>query len=107
MRVALQDFELVSGDLKFWSTTAEDGSVKNCAFCTDCGTRIYHASDDPSETISLKAGSLDNISQFSPVAHIWTKSAQQWLDLKRPGILVYPDQPDDFGEIYDAWKTNR
>lgn len=105
LRVAFEDFELTSGTVKFWSTPADDGSTKNCAFCPDCGTRIYHASDDPAEAISLKAGSLNNISRFRPVAHIWTKRAQQWLDYKTPGILIYADQPDDFGEIYNAWQS--
>jgi hypothetical protein len=103
MRVAMEDFELTSGRLKFWSTTADDGSVKKCSFCPECGTRIYHASDDPGEAISLKAGLLDSISRFSPVAHIWTKRAHRWLDLENRGVLIYPGQPDNFAEIVNAW----
>jgi hypothetical protein len=103
MRVALQDFELISGRLKFWSTTADDGSAKICAFCPECGSRIYHASGDPTEAISLKAGSLDNIVNFEPVAHIWAKRAPRWLGLEHGGVLIYPGQPDDFADIYKAW----
>jgi len=105
MRVALDDFKLISGGLKFWSTTADDGSAKICAFCPECGTRIYHASDNPTESIAIKAGSLDNISQFSPVAHIWTKSALQWLEIGNTKTLVYSGQPDDFVDIYKAWAS--
>jgi hypothetical protein len=101
--VAVDDFELIAGRLKFWSKTVDDGSVKNCAFCPECGTRIYHASDDPAAPISLKAGSLDNVSQLSPVAHIWTKRAHRWLDLEKPGTIICAGQPDDFGEIISAW----
>ena len=106
MWVAFEDFELLSGKLKNWSTTADDGSAKNCAFCPECGTRIYHAGDDPGEEISLKAGSLDNISQFNPVAHIWTKRAHRWLDLENRDTLNYPGQPDDYKLMVKAW-TNR
>jgi hypothetical protein len=101
--VAVDDFELIAGRLKFWSKTADDGSAKNCAFCPECGTRIYHASDDPAAPISVKAGSLDNNSHISPVAHIWTKRAHRWLDLEKPGTIICPGQPDDFGEIISAW----
>ena len=103
MRVAVDDFELTAGKLKFWSTTADDGSVKHCAFCPECGTRIYHASDDPTDSIGVKAGSLDNILQLAPIAHIWTKRAHHWLDLEKPGAIICQGQPDDFSEIIDAW----
>jgi hypothetical protein len=105
MLVAVDDFELTAGKLKFWSTTADDGSVKHCAFCPECGTRIYHASDDPTDSISVKAGSLDNILQLAPVAHIWTKRAHHWLDLEKTGVIICQGQPDDFSEIIDAWAS--
>ncbi len=103
MLVAVDDFEITAGNLKIWSTTADDGSAKHCAFCPECGTRIYHASDDATDSISVKAGSLDSILQLDPVAHIWTKRAHHWLDLERPGTIIYQGQPDDFAEIIDAW----
>ncbi len=103
MLVVVDDFELIAGALKFWSTTADDGSAKICAFCSECGTRIYHANDDAAAPISLKAGSLDNNSQISPIAHIWTKRAHRWLGLEKPGTIICPGQPDDFGEIINAW----
>ena len=97
------DFELIAGRLKFWTTIADDGSKKVCAFCSQCGTRIYHMIDDGSSRISLKAGTLDDATQYKPVAHIWTKRAHQWLDLEGPEILNYPDQPDSFSDILEAW----
>jgi len=103
MLVAVDDFELTAGKLKFWSTTADEGSAKHCAFCPECGTRIYHASDDPTDSISVKAGSLNNILQLAPVAHIWTKRAHRWLDLEKTGTIIYQGQPQDYAEIIDAW----
>ena len=72
---------------------------------TAVGQRIWSidASDDPIEAISLKAGSLDNIVNFEPVAHIWAKRAARWLGLEHSGALIYPGQPDDFADIYKAW----
>jgi len=105
MLVAVDDFELTAGKLKFWSTAADEGSAKHCAFCPECGTRIYHASDDPTDSISVKAGSLDNILQLAPVAHIWTKRAHRWLDLEKPETIICQGQPEDFSEIIDAWTS--
>lgn len=103
MWFALDEFELSAGSLKFWSTKADDGTIKECAFCPKCGTRIYHLIDDGSSRISLKAGTLNNAAEFTPVAHIWTKRAHRWLDLDRDKILNYPDQPDRFNDILKAW----
>ena len=105
MWFALADFELSSGQLKFWSTEADDGTRKDCAFCPQCGTRIYHAIEDGSSRISLKAGTLEDISQFEPVAHIWTKRAHPWLDLDEGKALNYPDQPESFHDIFAAWQA--
>lgn len=103
MWVNLDDFELSAGRLKFWATTADDGSKKECAFCPRCGTRIYHMIDDGGSRISLKAGTLDNASHFEPVAHIWTKRAHRWLDLQGDQAINYPDQPASFSDILAAW----
>ena len=100
--VAQKDFELISGELKFWSKQLPDGNLKKFAFCADCGTRIYHASEDEPKTISLKAGSLDDTSQLDPVGHIWTKRAQPWLNLN-DGRISVNGEPDDFAELIKTW----
>jgi len=105
MWVARDDFELQSGKLRFWSTTADDGSEKRCAFCPECGTRIYHVFGDASDPISLKAGTLDDTSRLDPVAHIWTKRAHRWLELERCGIICHSAEPDNFDRILAAWSA--
>ena len=92
-------FEITHGELKFWSTRADDGTVKLCAFCPECGTRIYHAIEGDDDVFSVKGGSLDNIAKFDPVAHIWTKRAHRWLDLEQKGTACYADEPVSFDEI--------
>ncbi len=102
MWVNFDDFELQQGKLKSWSTRADDDTEKQCAFCPNCGTRIYHASDD--SIISLKAGSLDDKSQLKPVAHIWTKRAHDWIALEKQGVICCTEHPEDFYDILTAWK---
>jgi hypothetical protein len=35
------------------------GRRLNCAFCGDCGSRLWHESAGPSDTVNIKAGALD------------------------------------------------
>lgn len=107
MWVARDDFELQSGSLKFWSTTADSGSEKRCAFCPECGTRIYHVFGEASDPISLKAGTLNDTSRLDPVAHIWIKRAHRWLELERSGLICHSGEPDNFDRILAAWSARK
>ncbi len=105
MWVSVGDFIVLQGALKFWSTTVDDGSEKRCAFCPECGTRIYHALDDTPEIFSLKAGTLDDTSTLEPVAHIWVKRAHHWLNLAHGEALCYDADPVSFKQILSAWSV--
>jgi hypothetical protein len=88
LSIPAEAFGLLSGDLKFFEVVCDSGRKKSCAFCPDCGTRIYHRTD---AGISIKAGTLDDTSRLRPTAHYWTKRKQPWV--------VIPDEvrrfPDD------------
>ncbi len=72
-------FHLTRGELKTFQTPADSGRMKTCAFCPDCGVRIYNAAT--SEAMSVKAGTLDDRSWLQPDGHYWTKSKQNWTAL--------------------------
>ena len=71
-------FKLDSGKLKTFQTTADSGRDKTCAFCPDCGVRIYNATR---ALMAVKAGTLDDRSWLTPDAHFWTRSKQSWTPL--------------------------
>ena len=73
-----ETFRLTAGKLKTFETVSESGRKKTCAFCGDCGVRIYNAT---SVLKSIKPGTLDNTTWLRPDAHYWTKSKQQWTVL--------------------------
>ncbi len=86
--VAPEDLRFVRGQnrLRSWDTRGDDGRIKRCHFCPDCGTRIYHGSDRADEDISIKAGSLDDTAALSPVAQIWLKSAA--VSSSEPALML-------------------
>ncbi len=71
-------FQLDAGELKTFVVTADSGRKKTCAFCPDCGVRIYNRT---SALMSVKAGTLGNTEDLSPDGHYWTISKQAWVDL--------------------------
>ena len=63
---------------RIWTTHGRSGAVKHCAFCGRCGTRLYHQGESPTQ-YSIKAGSLDDLAELTPHAHIWMRNAQPWI----------------------------
>ena len=97
-------FTLTNGELSTWKTQADSGIEKVCTFCPECGTRIYHAFPDQSETLSVKGGSLDNIRGITPVAHIWTRSAQPWILNHLNDEFCHETEPDTFDTLVDQFQ---
>ena len=93
------------GQLKTWDTRGDDGRIKRCAFCPDCGTRIYHGTDDPDDDVSIKAGSLDDTKWLRPVAHIWLDRAQPWVPIDGETLACFGGEPDDESEIEQRWQA--
>lgn len=89
--------------LKTWDTRGENGAIKRCAFCPDCGTRIFHASKREDRPISIKAGSLDDTRWLQPVAHIWLRSAQPWVEIDHRHFRCFAQEPDDESALARLW----
>ena len=104
--VAGDDLLLLKGSdsLRRWDTRGEDGSIKRCYFCPDCGSRIYHASDGKDDNISVKAGSLDDVGWLRPVAHIWLQSAQPWIEIDENAYACFDREPKDEADLAHRWR---
>ncbi len=81
-------FKLRAGVLKTFEVRCDSGRIKTCAFCSECGTRIYHQT---AGGMSVKAGTLDDTSWLKPDSHYWTMRKQSWVTI--PGGV--PQFPDD------------
>lgn len=104
LRILTEDFYLLQGELKNFFVTADSGGKKECAFCGGCGTRIYHAPAYGRDggTINMKPGTLDDRSWLQPIGHMWTASAQPWVDIPDT-LLRYAHNPEDQDELLRAW----
>jgi hypothetical protein len=55
---------------KFWGRATDSGHRLKCGFCPICGLRLWHELESPSETITIKAGSLNASVDVSTAIHI-------------------------------------
>ena len=72
-------FEIISGKLKMYEKTAEDGSIRIQTFCPDCGTPIF--SSPPEGTpgfFGIRAGAIRQREQLVPKRQYWIRSSQKW-----------------------------
>jgi len=76
MPVKSGDFRILQGEPNGWHHNSPNGTPVISRFCGHCGTRLYGERDGRPETISLRAGTLDDTSWLAPVAHFFTRSAQ-------------------------------
>jgi len=83
----------IAGTCATFTRPAPSGNVA-CDFCPSCGTRLFHRRAKYSETLNIKAGTLDQTGWLSPAGHIWTRSKQPWVIIE-PDALVYDGQPSD------------
>lgn len=99
-------FSLRTGKLSYWQTFSESGAIKVCGFCPTCGVRIYHAGDQSSEILSLKAGLVSGIETMEPVAHLWLRSAQSWVSIDSNNYLTFDKEPVDYEFLKERWQES-
>ena len=101
VRIDAKDFNITQGKPKSIKTLADSGRTKYGYFCQECGTRIY---GEPSSStfVVVKAGTLDDPNWFKPIAHIWTRSAQNWFPFSDK-LKKFEQAPEDIDELSRLW----
>ena len=91
--VQRSELVLLQGHPSMWSRQTASGHRLDCAFCAQCGSRLWHQSSGRPDTLNIKGGSLDAPVDLGPAVHIWTSS-------KLPGVVIpagatcFPGEPD-------------
>jgi hypothetical protein len=104
MPVPASAFQITQGSPKGWRRPNAAGSYTTSWFCGSCGGRIYGSRDNRPDSVTLRAGILDDTSWLKPVAHFFRRSAQPWERFE-DGALVFETMPDDFRPLAEAWQT--
>ncbi len=102
MPVPKTGFKIISGNPKYWSRTSNSRRTVKCAFCPECGTRLFHEPLRNKEVVNVKPGTLDKTKWVNPVAHLWLSSAQTGVVIPE-SKLYFQKQPDSFEPLYQEW----
>lgn len=102
LRIRRADVEIDEETMVFRTRDKGKPTEAQCRFCPQCGVRIMHHRAE-SDTITIKAGTLDDCSWLRPVGHIWTASAQPWMPIA-DDLLNYERQPENYDALIAAWQ---
>ncbi len=68
-------------NLATYADRAESGRSVNRRFCKNCGSPIVSLVEMMPNLHFIKAGTLDDKSWLKPTMHLWTDSAQPWVEI--------------------------
>ena len=89
----------VTGRLKDFPGTADDGNHMHRTFCPICGTHLFSEAEERPNIVVVRAGTLDDTEQVNIEGLIWTASAPSWacLDPDVPHFERQPPAPGSSG----------
>ena len=86
---------VMQGEPKFWSRPTDTGNTLDCAFCPECGSRLWHRRRGTTDILSIKGGSLDKPVDLGQATHIWTSSMLPGIILPH-GAVQFSGEPDEY-----------
>ena len=92
--VPLTALRVTQGEPKLWSRPTETGHTLDCAFCPECGSRLWHRRRGSADILSIKGGSLDEPIDLGQAVHIWTSRMLPGIILP-DGSASFPGEPDE------------
>ena len=103
MPVHSRGLKVLQGAPELVSFESRDGQSKRHLRCPDCNSCMWGEIRGLPEVLALQAGTLDDTGWLEPIAHIWTSSAQPWVEIPA-GVLLYEHEPEDSLELVRAWR---
>ena len=86
-------FALTQGSPKYFDVKADSGHTTRRSFCAECGSPLFGEPGSRVDMVTIRAGSLDDPSEFRPSRDIYTASAQPW-DYMNPDLPKVPRLPE-------------
>jgi len=75
----------VSGEAKYYESHADSGDIHSRGFCANCGSQLFAKFSNMSGMLGIKAGTLNDSSNFVPMLDFHVSSAVPW-DYMNPDI---------------------
>jgi hypothetical protein len=88
-----RDGVTLTGAVKGWDITADNGNVKTRAFCPTCGSPLYVTFKAMPQFMAVHAGSLDDPSRFKPQAVTYAIRGLAW-DKLDPTLQSFEKMPN-------------
>ena len=90
--VPRNQFEVTHGEPLFWARVTLSGKTLTCAFCRNCGSRLWHQSTGTPDTLNVKAGTFDAPVDLTSAVHIWVSSKLPGIEIPR-GAVCFEKEP--------------
>ena len=107
MTIPKDGFQLLNGDVRRWTKTADSGNLSHQYWCSNCHGWTHTASEGTPDTLIVRASTLDKPNWLRPIGQIFLRSAYSWAPL--PDVIDYQEEfqsPKDleraFSEIVDV-----
>ncbi|HZL01311.1 MAG TPA: GFA family protein [Caulobacteraceae bacterium] len=78
VRLKRNQFHIVAGSPKAFTTQGDSGATVSRHFCADCGSPLFTSSPRRPEWVFAKAGALDDPFVVKPDCEIWASSETPW-----------------------------
>ena len=72
-----------------YADKGESGKLLSRKFCRNCGSSLATEAEALPGAMIIKAGTLDDKSWLKPDMHLWTGSAQPWVQIES-GATAFP-----------------
>jgi len=80
----------ISGTAKYFSSEADSANAHSRGFCPNCGSQLFGKLSSMPGMIGIKAGTLNETSNYVPKLDFYVASATNW-DFMNPALLKKQD----------------
>ncbi|MGH8085440.1 MAG: GFA family protein [Lysobacter sp.] len=82
----------ITGEVKYYESTGTSGTSVRRGFCPNCGSQLFGKPGAFPGMLGVRAGSLDDLSQYKPQVDIFTSRSPAW-DCMDPDLPKFSEMP--------------
>lgn len=86
------DTMTIEGEVRYFESAGATGAKVQRGFCPTCGSQLFSKSESMPTLIAVRAGTLDDTSQYQPQVDIYVSSAAPW-DYIPPHAVTFDKMP--------------